>query len=209
VQQKVTSRFGGNPADRQAQVVGEPPRIEPVAPDAMNEVAHGLIRQLNGSLGAETPSKLPEYFRTMVKHPSLFRCQLETGTAIFTGAIPARERELAVLRVAWLCGAPYAWGEHVALAKRFGISSDEIERVTDGSSASGWSEHESAILRGVEELLDDQAITDATWNRLAQRWDEKQLIEFPTMVGAYVATAFQQNALRMRLGPDNAGLTAR
>lgn len=196
-------------AARHAQVVGDPPRIEPVAPEGMDEAGRAMIRELNASLGVERPSNLPEYFRTMIKHPELFRCQLQTGTAIFTGAIPPRERELAVLRVAWLCRAPYAWGEHVTLGKRFGLTSADVERVTHGSSAPGWSEHDAAILRGVEELLEDKAISDTTWNTLAESWDEKQLIEFPTMVGAYVATAFQQNSLRMRLAPDNPGLGAR
>ena len=72
-----------------------------------------------------------------------------------------------------------------------------------------WNAHEAAILRGVEELLSEQTISDATWAVLARTWDEPQLIEFPMMVGQYVATAFVQNALRMRLGPANAGLTLR
>jgi 4-carboxymuconolactone decarboxylase len=192
-----------------AEVVGDPPRIEPLAHESMQPEQLRIIDQLNASLDLETPEDIPEYFRTMIKHPALFRCQLETGTAIFSGAIPPRERELAVLRVGWLCRAPYEWGEHVALGKRFGLSTREIERVIQGSSAPGWNEHDAAILRGVEELLADCAIADQTWNVLAKSWDEKQLIEFPTMVGAYVATAFQQNALRMRLAPDNPGLSAR
>ena len=60
-----------------------------------------------------------------------------------------RERELAVLRVAWLCRAPYEWGEHVELAKLCGVSAEEIERVTQGSSAAGWSDHECALLLAV------------------------------------------------------------
>lgn len=194
---------------RHAQVVGKPPRIEPLEAEEMTAEQVALVDEINASLGLQTPDSIPEYFRTMIKHPELFRCQLRTGTAIFQGAIPPRERELAVLRVAWLRGAPYAWGEHVALGKRFGLTVEEIERVTQGSSAQGWSEHEAAILRAVEELLNEAAITDATWNMLAKSWDEKQLIEFPTMVGAYVVTAFQQNGMRVRLSPENPGLSAR
>jgi hypothetical protein len=81
--------------------------------------------------------------------------------------------------------------------------------VTQGSAAAGWSDHDAAILRGVEELLADQSISDATWAALAARWDEPQLIEFPMMVGQYVATALVQNALRVRLTKDNPGLTCR
>jgi 4-carboxymuconolactone decarboxylase len=196
-------------AARQAEVVGDPPRIEPLPTKDLSTDERALIDAINFSLGVPTPEDIPEYFRTMIKHPALFRCQLETGTAIFTGTIPPRERELAVLRVGWLCRAPYAWGEHVALGRRFGLTAEEIERVTQGSAATGWSELEAAILRGVEELLDDKMIADATWETLALSWSEQQLIEFPMMVGAYVATAMHQNTLRMRLAPTNPGLHAR
>ena len=39
--------------------------------------------------------------------------------------------------------------------------------------------------------------------------DEQQLIEFPMMVGQYVATAFVQHTLRIRLAKDNPGLSYR
>jgi 4-carboxymuconolactone decarboxylase len=125
------------------------------------------------------------------------------------GELSARERELAVLRVGWWCRAPYEWGEHVAIAKRCGVSSDEIERITEGSSAPGWTEHERAILRAVEELLDHQMISDPTWETLARTWTERQLIEFPVLIGQYFATALQQNSLRVRLADDNLGLRQR
>jgi len=152
---------------------------------------------------------MPEYVRTVVKHPAIFRCQMDMGTTIFSGKIPPRERELAVLRIAWLCRAPYEWGEHVDLGKRFGLTAEEVERTVQGSSAPGWSAHDQAILRGVEELLADHALSDATWDQLTKVWSEAQMIEFTMMTGQYVATAFVQNSLRARLAPNNPGLSHR
>ena len=110
-----------------------------------------------------------------------------------------------MLRCAWLCRAPFEWGEHVDIGKRYGLSAEEVERVTQGSSAPGWSEHDAAILRGVEELIGDQALSDATWETLAKSWNEAQMIAFPMMAGQYVATAFVQNLLRIRLAENNRG----
>ena len=84
-----------------------------------------------------------------------------------------------MLRCAWLCRAPFEWGEHVDIGKRYGLSAEEVERVTQGSSAPGWSEHDAAILRGVEELIGDQALSDATWETLAKSWNEAQMIRIP------------------------------
>ena len=195
---------------RQAHVVGEGPRITPLRDDAIDGEAIELVKRIRISAGAAPElDRVPEYMRVMLKHPAIFRCQMEMGTALFRGKIPPRERELAVLRIGWLCRAPYEWGEHVDIGKRHGLSAEEVERVTAGSSAAGWSEHERAILRGVEELLADQALSNSTWEVLAKSWNEAQMIEFTMMVGQYVATSFVQNSLRIRLAPDNPGLSHR
>jgi 4-carboxymuconolactone decarboxylase len=184
---------------RQAQVVGERPRIEPLDPSEFDPEARKLAVSIRESLGLTDHSNMPEVFAIMLKHPDLYQCQIKMGIQLYQGALPARDRELAVLRVGWLCRAPYEWGQHVDIAKRCGISDREIERVTQSSAAPGWSAHDAAILRGVEELLGEQMISDATWRQLAKTWSERQLIEFPTLVGQYVATAYSQNALRVRL----------
>ena len=197
-------------AARQAQVVGEGPRIAPLSVGDMTAAQVDMCIAIRASIGVETnPALVPEYMRTMIRHPDIFRCQMEMGTALFMGAIPARERELAVLRVGWLCGAPYEWGQHVEIAQRYGLTADEIDRVTRGSSDPAWGAHDRAILRGVEEMLGDAAIAQGTWDVLAATWNEAQLIEFPMMVGQYVATAYVQNSLRVRLVDSNPGLTRR
>ena len=194
---------------REQHVVGDRPRIEPVAQEALDPASEALINEIRAAAGAGPAKVAPEYMRTMIRHPRLFRSQMEMGTVLFQGEIPARERELAILRIGWLCGAPYEWGQHVAIAYRVGMSADEIERARQGSGAPGWTAHEKAILTGVEELLADKVLSNATWDTLAESWNEAQLIEFPMMVGQYVATAYVQNTLRIRLEDGNTGLARR
>ncbi|PLK27964.1 carboxymuconolactone decarboxylase family protein [Novosphingobium sp. TH158] len=198
-------------AEREAQVIGDGPRIAALTGDAVDVGTLGLVNAVRNGAGAVsvTPDKIPDYMRTMMKHPELFVRQMEMGTALFNGRIPARERELAILRIGWLTRAPYEWGQHVDIAKRFGVSAEEVERVTRGSADPGWSEHEAAVLRGVEELIGDHAMTSETWEVLARSWDEAQMIEFPSMVGQYVTIAFVQNSLRIMLTPENPGLSHR
>jgi len=195
---------------REAQVLGKPQRIEPLKAEDFDDEARALVITIRESLGISEHSVLPEAFGTMLKHPGLYRCQMEMGIQLLgKGVLSPRERELAIMRVGWLCRAPYEWTQHVDIAKRYGVTSEEVERVTRGSSAPGWTEHEAAILKGVEELLGDQMISDETWNVLARSWTERQLLEFPTLVGQYVAIAYSQNALRMRLNPGKQGLRNR
>lgn len=221
---------------RHALVLGDGPRIPPVEMDQLTDDLSKIIDrmiQVNSTLesrerGALTNlmsdhasgaagekvlaqvASLPEVVRTMVRHPELFARQLDVGLYLLSqGALAARDRELAVLRIGWLCQAPYEWGEHVLVAKRLGMTSEDIERIVVGSQAPGWGEHEQAILRATEELYENAMISDATWARLAKSFDEKQLIELPIVVGQYQTLAYYQNSLRLRLHDGNLGLKAR
>ncbi len=197
-------------AAREAQVLGKPQRIEPLKAEDFDDDARALVISVRESLGVTEHSVMPEAFATMLKHPALYRSQMEMGVQLLgKGVLGARERELAVLRVGWLCRAPYEWCQHVDIAKRYGVTAEEVERATRGSSAPGWTEHEAAIVGAVEELLGDQSISDDTWNVLARTWTEQQLLEFLAVVGYYVSVAYSQNALRMRLMPGKKGLRER
>ena len=195
-------------AARHAHVLGEGPRVAAIPNEDVAPETFALINQVRAGAGAAPTTVMPEYMRTIIKHPALFRAHMEMGDVVFQGCIPKRERELAVLRIGWLSRAPYEWGQHVIIAKRLNMTTEEIRRVTEGSSAPGWTDHEAAILRGVEELLADQALSDKTWDTLAATWNEQQLIEYLMMVGHYVAAAFVQNSLRIRLAEGNPGMTA-
>jgi 4-carboxymuconolactone decarboxylase len=194
-------------AEREAHVIGDGPRIAAIPDDEMDTETRQIVNTIRASAGAGPAAVVPDYMRTMVKHPDLFKAQMELGTVLFKGLIPARERELAVLRIGWLAGAPYEYGEHVKISQRYGVTLEEIARAKVGSSAEGWSEHDAAILRGVEELLADFVMSDATWAVLAKTWNEAQMLEYPSMVGAYVVTAYIQNSVRIRLAGENPGLS--
>ena len=148
--------------------------------------------------------------RGRLRHPGLFARQVDISSELLgRGALSARDRELLVLRVAWLCQAPFEWGEHVHIAKTAGISGEEIERITQDVNAPGWSEHDRALLRAVDELRADAMISDATWATLERRYDARQLIELVIVIGQYQTIAYYQNSLRVTLHEGNPGLKAR
>lgn len=192
---------------REAQVVGQGQRIAPMLPENFSDEAKALGDSVRALFGIRDMSGVPDVFATMFKHPGIYRAQMEMGLELNKyGALPPRDRELAILRVAWLCRSPFEWGEHVKVGKQCGLSDAEIERVKHGSDASGWNGHDRAVVRAVEELIGDFAIADATWDMLARTWNETQLIELPGLVGAYAMTAMLYNSLRIAPLAGNGGL---
>jgi len=197
-------------AARQAQVIGSGPRYAPLAEADISEEAHHALHEIRTAFGIPDDAPTPLVSLITLRNPAMFRTQMAMGIELAArGTIPHKERELAVLRLAWLARAPFEWSEHCQIGRRFGITDAEIERITQGSSAPGWTGHEAALLRGVEELLADHALSDETWDALAETWNEKQMLEFPMLVGSYLATAFQQNSIRVPMERGKSGLEDR
>ena len=197
-------------AAREAKVLGRPVRIRPLTPDELTGEAAQLSAEISAVLGIGEPDELAEYFAIMARHPSVYRCQMEAGIQLLGhGTIPPVEREMVILRTAWLCGAPYEWTEHIVIARRLGVTPEVTDRVTQGPQADGWTGHERALLRAVDELIDDKMISDATWDALAAVWSPAQMIELPALVGQYMAVALIQNSLRLPMNAGRQGFLAR
>lgn len=195
---------------RDLTITGQPPRIAPLGPEQYGEKEVSIVNEIRRRVGATPLDELPEYFATMIRHPKLMQRQIELSLELLRGVLPPRDREIVILRVAWLNQAPYEWGEHVEAAKRMaGLTSEEIERITLGAETVGWSSHERSLLNAVDELTDDAMISDGTWSVLAHTYDEKQLIELLVLVGVYQGVAYLQNSARFRLMAGNEGLSAR
>jgi 4-carboxymuconolactone decarboxylase len=61
-----------------------------------------------------------------------------------------------------------------AIAKRLGLSDEDVLSITKGPSATGWNAFDAALFRAADELHRDQFITDATWNVLDERYDDRR-----------------------------------
>ena len=161
------------------------PRIAPL-PEAewSDEVRAELARAVGDAW--EHP---PNLFTTLARHPKLLTRWLVFGAHILRkSTLPARERELVILRTGWLCGAEYEWGHHVVIGKRAGLSDDEVVRIahTESSAAAGWSELDAALLRATDELCADKRIADPTWETLSKHLGTPQLMDLVFTVGEYV-----------------------
>jgi alkylhydroperoxidase family enzyme len=139
---------------------------------------------------------------TLVHHPRLAGAFLAYNTVLLRSpALEPRHRELMVLRVAWRTGAPYEWLQHVRLSQRHGVTAEEVEAVA-GAAPGGWSPLEADLLAATDQLIDRYRVDDATWARLAEHLDERQLVEAVFVVGTYTCLAMAFNSFGLELDPD-------
>ena len=168
------------------------PRIAPAPPQGNPEELQSLLDTLG-----RPPRPAANLFLTLARHPVLLRDWLPLGSRLLLGgSLPPRDRELVILRTAWLCGCEYEWGHHVRIGARADLTDDEVADVRDPSAAR-WSGHDAAVLRGTGELVHDHTVSQATWDTLAQTYDDAALIEFTMLAGHYVMLAGLLNAARV------------
>ena len=165
------------------------PRIPPLPPEEQDDRA----RELLGGVRIDAPAS--NIFTTLVRNPGLYAKWLPFGGKLLAGKLPPRERELLILRTGWRCRSEYEWGQHAVVGRAAGLTDDEIARVAAGPDAAEWSADDALLLRAADELHDASTLSDGTWAALAARYDERQLIEIPMLVGHYHMVAMTLNAL--------------
>ena len=166
------------------------PRIAPLPDDERSPDVRAL---LGASMLGEA-----NIFTTLVRAPGLYRKWLPFGGKLLNGKLPARERELAILRTGWNCRAEYEWAQHVRIGRDAGLSDDEIGRVAT-LGPSGFVGLDQLVLAASDELHADWCVTDATWEGLAAHLDDQQLIELVMLVGHYHMVAMTLNSLGVQL----------
>ena len=175
------------------------PRISPIAEDEWDDEIRALIQM---PWFADRPTKGQNFFKTMVRHRELFRVWNEFGRMLFNGRLPSRDRELLILRTAWLAQCEFEWAQHAPLGEQLGMTADELQQIVDGPDAAGWSALDAALLRAVDELHSGADISDATWATLRAHYDDEQLIEIPVVVGQYHLVAYFTNTMGCEPGPE-------
>jgi alkylhydroperoxidase family enzyme len=91
------------------------------------------------------------------------------------------------------------------IGKRAGLTDEEIDRVKEGPAAPGWSEFDATLLRAADELRAQAFISDAVWNALAARYDERRLLDLIFTIGQYNLVSMALNTLGVKLDEGVAG----
>lgn len=192
------SRTGPGPGAYGSAVT---PRIEPLPADSpeMLAIAPLAAKGANGS----------NVMGTMLRNPNLYEVWRPLARYLNSdNCIPVRDRELLILRTAWLSGSEYEWGNHVLAGRRAGLSDEEIRDVKVGAGHERWSPSDATLLRVPDELHAANRLSDDTWEALADRYDDAALLELIILVGQYVMLGFVLNSVHVARENDVPGLDA-
>lgn len=173
------------------------PRIPPIPEHEWNEEQQEIFKN------QRMRGNVLNIFRTLANHQKLAKRWLVFGNHVLAkSTLPVRDREIAILRVAWRCQSAYEWGQHVLIGQQAGLTPEEIERVKTGAQTDGWTDHERLVMTAVDELKDDAFVSDETWAGLKRTYTDQQMMDLVFACGQYNMVAMALNSFGVQLDPD-------
>jgi alkylhydroperoxidase family enzyme len=139
-------------------------------------------------------------FGVLAHHPKLLdRFNRLGGLLLTRGSVPAREREIVILRVGWRCQAIYEFGQHTVIGRQTGLSDAEIAALAGADDAHPWSDGDRTLIALADDLCRDDCASDATWEALRGRWSDQQLVELVVVAGFYRLVSGFLNTMGVQL----------
>ncbi|MDF1832247.1 MAG: carboxymuconolactone decarboxylase family protein [Porticoccaceae bacterium] len=178
------------------------PRIPPVEPANWTEEqsqALGMdIEKLQANIGS--PNQIFNIVKTLIRYPALFKAWLGFANHVmFDSSLAPRDREIVILRIGWLCQSGYEFGQHIIIGRDAGLNDGEIKAIAEGNTAANWSEAEQALIQATDELHADAFISDVTFAKLQEHFDEKQIFDVIFAVGQYNMVSMALNSTGVQL----------
>jgi alkylhydroperoxidase family enzyme len=182
-------------------------KLRPTSPRIAPLVDLSAELQIIMGGGINSPAGTPlNIFGTIAHHPRLLKRFMNfAGLFLNKGLLPAREREIVILRVGWNCQSVYEFGQHTVIGQRVGLSMTEIDALTKNSNEYKWSDRDVALIAMSDELCADNCVSDATWKSLTTYWKEDELIELVMVAGTYRLVSGFLNTMGVELDAGTPG----
>ena len=147
-------------------------------PEADREIFDRLIEERGQPVG--------NIFRTLAHTPNLLRRFLALGGELRNGtALDPKLRELALMTVGRLTEAEYEFTHHWNIARRIGVSREQLEHLADFETSSLFNKQERLVMRYATEATRNVKVADATFEAVRKSLDTRRLMELVQNVAFY------------------------
>ncbi len=184
-----------------------PARLPQISEDEFNDDTRAFFAQWSNDFFQDV-DKNP-VLRTFAHHPALANAFSPLNVHLLTGnTLPVKQRQIAIMRTAWICGCTYMWSSHLRTSQRCGLSTDMYDPIKRGAHHPWFSPFERTVILATEELVHEKRISDANWQILSSEWSKQQLLDFMFTVGCYVMVAGVMNSAGVERNPELLELAA-
>ena len=156
-------------------------RIAPVPPGTRPELAQHEARLI-----AER-GRVSLLYQVLLNSPPIAHGWEQLLSAVRNrNSLDAGTRELVILRVAMLNGAPYEFEAHVPHALKAGLAQATIDAVPDFTPASPlFNEEQALALQLTDAMTRSIEVPDELYARVARYWSTQQQIDLMVTIASY------------------------
>jgi uncharacterized peroxidase-related enzyme len=159
---------------------------------------------------------VPNMFRVMAHRPEIFTTMMAHFSAVLTtGTVPAKLKELIIVRTSQMNVTPYCLASHTILAKGLGWTDDQLANLAVWPQRTDFTPSEKAALRLAETVTRDaNSVSDEQFAELRSFFSEGEIVELLCAIGLFNYFNRFNNALRMEPtrpgegGPGEGGCAA-
>jgi AhpD family alkylhydroperoxidase len=163
-------------------------------PELVGNEGEPLVERIKRERGG----KLLNLYRMLLHSPALAEGWLAFFTAVRQRtALPARYRELAILRVAVLNGASYEFEAHAPFALRAGVSPPALDALRAGCLPEELGAGDRAVLGYTDSMTRDIHVPDDVFARVREHLRDSEVVELTATVAAYNCVSRFLEALRI------------
>jgi alkylhydroperoxidase family enzyme len=149
----------------------------------------------------EKRGSLLNIFRAFSHSPEALRRFMKLGSYFLEeGKLDPKLRELAILRVGYLCRAPYEFSQHIAFGRRVGLSESQIRGVAE-PHVGLFDPQEMAVLAYAGEMTANARVSDGTYSAVASFLNAEEIVELTMVTGYYNMVSRALNTLQVDVDP--------
>jgi len=157
-------------------------RITPIPPGSRPELAQQEAR-IAAARGRVSP-----LYQVLLNSPALAHGWEQMLSAIRNhNSIPADLRELVILRVAVLNGAPYEFDAHAPIARAAGVSEEAVaaSRLTPLAADGALDSRQRLVLELADTMTRDLVVPEALYERVRREFGVQQQLDLVATIAAY------------------------
>ena len=156
-----------------------------VARIAYADIDSQETKALASEITAQRGSVLHLY-RMLLHSPPVAAGWLRYLTAIrHECSLPGALRELVIMRVALLNGAPYEADQHAPVARAEGLSEAQLDELPAWGSSELFGAKQRAVLAFTDAMTREVRVRDSAFANVRAHLDERSIVELAATVGAY------------------------
>lgn len=163
-------------------------------PDAGAASLEPLVERIVSGRGG-----LLELYHALLHAPPVAAGWLDYLTSIRdASSLSGTIRELVIMRIAHLNRAPYEAHHHAPVARREGLSTQQIEAIPNWQDAPVFDARQRAALAYTDAMTSAIQVPDETFKAVRVEFDDRQLVELTATIAAYNMVSRFLEALEIR-----------